>query len=256
MGRFVSKHIEADYEALSEEAALFVYKRITAALNNSKPFVLGVATGSTPIGLYQYLVHLLADRRIDLSKFYTVNLDEYYPMKQTDSHSYYQYMKFHFWEPLQKANPTFEYEVQGFIPSGETDNPEAECLVYEERIKQRGGIDLQILGIGVNGHIGFNEPGSSPSSRTRVVTLSPETVSANSRFYKDDISQMPKKAITMGLGTILEAGEILLLASGKSKESIMRKLVALDKPDQSLPASYLLQHPRVTYILDIDASGT
>src|SRR2546428_11677096 len=188
-----------------------VAARIVAEVLNTKPnAVLGMATGSTPLGLYQELVRLHQEEQLDFARVTTFNLDEYVGLTANHPQSYHYFMHEHFFQhvniPRQNIN----------IPSGTTSNYPAFCTWYEERITECGGIDLQILGIGSHGHIPFNEPGSSLSSRTRLTTLSKQTIDDNARFFSSR-DEVPTYAITMGVGTILEAREILLLANGKKK---------------------------------------
>lgn len=241
-----------DYETLSKEGAMFVFQKIKETRQQKNTCVLGLPTGSTPIGMYKHLVQLITDNRQQITenvKLTTFNLDEYYPIKKDNDQSYHYFMSKHFWNPLA-TNPThFSFN----IPNGQASDPEAECLRYEQAIKNAGGIDLMILGIGSNGHIGFNEPGSARESRTRLVNIAKSTVQANSRFF-NSIDEVPRQAITMGVGTILESREILLLASGKSKKDILSTLLALEKPDRQIPASWLITHPQVHVYMDKEAS--
>ena len=161
-----------------------------------------------------------------------------------------------FWRPLQEANPTFNMQ-NAFIPDTETEDPEEEAEMYEEEIKKHGGIDLQILGIGINGHLAFNEPGSDPTSRTRKVMVNEETREVNAeKFFNGDISKVPQFALSMGMGTILEAKEIFLLASGESKAEILQKVIDMKEPSVEVPASYLKTHPNVTIFTDISIEAS
>jgi len=234
--------IEPDYQALSKKAAQIVAQRIKRKPN----IVLGLATGLTPLGMYRELVRMHKEEGLDFSKVTTFNLDEYWKIPSSHPQSYHFFM----WDNLFShinINPERVY-----IPSGTVDEVEVYCQWYEEEIRRAGGIDLQILGIGRDGHIGFNEPGSSLSSRTRVKSIAPETIEDNARFFKDK-SQVPRYAITMGVGTIMEAKECVLLASGESKAEAIRKCV--EGPIcAECPASILQLHPRVIVILDEEAS--
>lgn len=247
-----SPHVFADYDQLSAAAARVVMEKMVMGIETKGKFVLGCATGSTPEGLYKHLISLLAKQDLDLSRLYTVNLDEYFPIKRSDPQSYYHFMLTHLWQPLAAVNSSFDYQSQTFVPNGEATDADTECRAYEEKIKAMGGVDIQIVGIGVNGHIGFNEPGSPADSRTRTVTLESSTVEANSRFF-GSIDQVPKQALTMGIGTILEAKEILVLASGKAKAPILKALWVLEEPTVAIPASWLLSHPQVSFFIDREA---
>ena len=231
-----------DYETLSRKAAEYVYRKISQSIQQS--FVLGLPTGSTPVGMYDQLIQMMVANTM----LTTFNLDEYYPIKHDDPQSYHAFMTRHFWGPMRNIATDGHF----FIPDGQSADPESECQRYEELLKKCGPIDLMILGIGTNGHIGFNEPGSSPTSRTRVVSLSEETIKANSRFFSSE-GDVPKRAITMGLGTILESKEILVLASGESKRPILQKLQSLSAPTPDIPASWLMNHSKVTFYIDSSA---
>lgn len=207
--------------------------------------VLGLATGSTPLGLYRELVEMAQRGVVDLSKVITFNLDEYYRIKKEDPQSYYYYMQQNFWGPAAIS------PERAHIPNGDSDDAIAECRRYEQKIKEAGGIDLQILGIGVNGHIGFNEPGESLHLKTHLVRLSDETIAANSRFF-DKATDVPRMALTMGMGTIMKARRILLLAAGSSKASAIRDSVS-GLLSTKVPASLLQVHHRVTVMADREA---
>lgn len=255
MSHSFSPVILPDYDSLSRYAASKTYIRITEKISKGDTFVLGMATGNTPISTYKYLVELLREYKGDLTRLYTVNLDEYYPMKRDDPNSYYTYMVEHFWEPISKDHPDFNRYTQGIIPDGNATDPVIESAGYEAKIKELGGIDLQILGIGTNGHIGFNEPGTPGNSRTGIVRLAEETIEVNKAHFGGDPDTVPQTAFSMGIGTILEAREIFLIASGKSKEPVMKELLAATKPYIENPASFLITHSSVSIFLDKDASG-
>ena len=236
--------ITKDYDAMSRRAAKFVRELI-----ERKPdAVIGFATGSTPIGLYKELIRMHKEEGIDFSKMVTFNLDEYIGLPKDHPESYHTFM----WENLFKhinVNPSNVH-----IPDGTVPDVEAYCQWYEERIKKFGGIDLQILGIGRDGHIGFNEPGSSLGSRTRIKTLAKETIEDNARFFGGDINKVPRQAITMGVGTIMEARVLLLLASGKNKAEAVKKTV--EGPITAMvPASIMQLHPKAILVLDEEAAS-
>jgi glucosamine-6-phosphate deaminase len=235
--------ISATYEEMSKAAA-----KAVAELLNSKPnAVLGLPTGSTPIGVYKELARMHKSEGLDFSRVTTFNLDEYVGLKKDHPQSYHYFMH----ENLFKHINILAQNV--YIPSGTTDNYAAFCQWYEQRIKECGGIDLQLLGIGTDGHIGFNEPSSSLGSRTRIKTLARSTIEDNARFF-DKIEDVPVYAITMGVGTILEARRIILLASGANKADAMAQTI--EGPVTSMiTASALQLHPDVTAYLDRDAAG-
>ena len=198
--------VKETVEEMSKVAA-----RVVARTLNAKPnAVLGLATGSTPLGLYKELVRMHKDEGLDFSQVTTFNLDEYVGLTQNHPQSYHYFMHENLFKHINIPKQNI------YIPSGTTDNYAAFCQWYEQRIRECGGIDLQILGIGSDGHIAFNEPSSSLGSRTRIKTLARQTIEDNARFF-DTLDQVPIYAITMGVGTILEARKIILLANGKNK---------------------------------------
>ncbi len=234
--------IEEDYDAMSRKAAEFV-----AEIVRRKPnCVLGLATGSTPIGLYKELSRLNRDEGLDFSGVVTFNLDEYYGLPPDHEQSYRYFME----EQLfQHLNPR---PRQTHVPDGLAEDPEAYCEQYEQMIRDAGGIDLQVLGIGGDGHIAFNEPSSSLGSRTRLKTLTEETVQDNSRFF-GSMDEVPRFALTMGVGTILEAQQCLILASGVNKAKVVH--LALEGPlTAEVTASALQLHRDTIAVFDEDAA--
>ena len=211
--------------------------------------VLGLATGSTPVGIYRELIRLHREENLDLSRVVTFNLDEYYPMAPDSLHSYHRFMWENFFEHVN-IKPENVHIPRGDIPREEV---EAHCHDYEREIADAGGIDFQILGIGQTGHIGFNEPGSDAGSRTRLVVLDTITrrVAAADFFGTENV---PIEAITMGVGTILESKEIALVATGEHKAAIVRRAVEGDI-DRSVAATYLQQHANATVYLDAAAAA-
>lgn len=214
-----------------------------------KPAILGLATGSTPIGIYRELVRLHQEEGLDFSNVISFNLDEYYPMAPESIHSLRRFMAENLFDHVNIKPENFN------IPRGDLprDQVPDHCREYEERIRRAGGIDFQILGIGQTGHIGFNEPGSSINSRTRIVALDSMTrrTAAQDFFGEDNV---PIEAITMGVGTILEAKEIALLATGEHKADIVRRSVEGDI-DPKIAATYLQEHPNATFYLDAAAAA-
>jgi len=235
--------IEKDYEGVSREAARIV---AGAVLANPR-IVLGLATGSTPLGLYKELAALHQAGNLDFSRATSFNLDEYLGLPASHPQSFHFFMRQNFFSQVNL--PVGSVHIPDGTISGNYDNY---CAEYERSIKASGGIDLQILGIGRNGHVGFNEPTSSLASRTRLKALSRETIEDNRHFFANE-SEMPKCAITMGIGTILDARRVLLLASGRSKAAAVAK--AIEGPiTSSVSASALQMHPDVTFIIDEDAA--
>jgi glucosamine-6-phosphate deaminase len=235
--------IEKNYESMSRQAA----KMIVQLLNTKPNAVLGLATGSTPLSLYKELIRLHKEEGLDFSQVTTFNLDEYVGLPPSHNQSYHYFMH----ENLFKHVNISPRNIH--IPSGSTHNYEAFCQWYENRIQECGGIDLQVLGIGSDGHIAFNEPGSSLASRTRLKTLAKQTIDDNARFFakREDV---PIYSITMGVGTILEARKLLLLASGKGKADAVAAMI--EGPVSSMcTASALQLHPQATVFLDPEAAS-
>jgi len=226
------------------EAATAVAARLIARVLGEKPnAVLGLATGSTPLLLYRELVKM----KLDWRKVTTFNLDEYVGLRADHPASYHSFMRENFFERINVATKNIH------IPDGMTKNVPAFCERYEKQIRAAGGIDLQLLGIGTDGHIGFNEPTSSLASRTRIKTLTARTRRDNARFFGGE-EQVPHHVITMGIGTIMESKRCLLLAFGKKKARAIAE--AVEGPITARnPASVLQMHPKVTVCLDEDAAS-
>lgn len=235
--------IKPDHDQMSVEAA-----RLVADLVYHQPnAVLGLATGSTPLGLYKELIRLHTGEGLDFSKVITFNLDEYVGLPPSHDQSYNYFM----WENLFKHINITPENVH--IPNGMARDIEAFCDWYEDEIEANGGIDLQILGIGSDGHIAFNEPASSLGSRTRLKTLTRQTIEDNARFFENE-ADVPHYAITMGVGTIMEAGSCVLLASGEGKSTPVAQ--AIEGPVTSMNTASALQlHPHAIFILDEAAAG-
>jgi len=234
--------IVSDYEAMSRKAAEFVAE----AVRNKANCVLGLATGSTPIGLYKELARLNREEGLDFSQVTTFNLDEYYGLAPDHDQSYHYFMEEQLFKHLDPR------PAASHVPDGLAEDPDAYCQRYEQMIRDAGGIDLQVLGIGGDGHIAFNEPSSSLGSRTRMKTLTEETIQDNARFF-ESLDEVPRFAITMGVGTILEARRCLLLANGVKKSKVVR--LAIEGPMTSeITASALQMHPDTIAILDEDAA--
>lgn len=231
------KFIETEnYEALSRKAANIILAQVIA---NPKS-VLGLATGSSPVGIYKRLIELYNSGDVDFSEVTSVNLDEYVGLTPDDKNSYRYFMNTNLFDHINidKSNT--------FVPSGVAADPDEEGKRYDENIECLGGIDLQLLGIGLDGHIGFNEPDSVFVKGTHKVTLDPSTVEANARFF-DKIEDVPTSAITMGMGAIMQAKKVLLIANGESKREIIEK--AFFGPiTPSVPASILQLHSDLTVI--------
>lgn len=230
-----------NYQEMSQKAA----QSIISKLKNSSQLTLGLATGGTPQGVYQHLIEDHQQNGTSYEDVTSFNLDEYIGLSKDHPNSYFHYM----YENLFKhINISLQHT---HIPSGMNKDLQAECDEYENKIKEHGGIDLQLLGIGSNGHIGFNEPGTSFQAKTHVVDLASSTREANARYF-NSIDEVPTQAITMGIQSIFNSKEILLLVSGKAKQDAMVKLLNEDV-SESFPASILKQHPNVTVIADEEA---
>ncbi|MDA9273598.1 MAG: glucosamine-6-phosphate deaminase [Flavobacteriaceae bacterium] len=232
----------------SQEASYYVAQEIVSLVTQrqqeGKKMVLGLATGSTPIKVYEYLVQAHKEEGISFSNVISFNLDEYFPMDRESVHSYVRFMREHLFDHLDIPN------TQIHIPDGQQTKEDVRtyCQNYEQKIIEAGGIDIQILGIGRTGHIGFNEPGSSLKSKTRLVRLDRITrLDAASDFFGKE--NVPSKAITMGVGTIMDAKRIVLMAWGEGKANIIKQ--AVEGPIQeSVPATFLQTHPNCDFIID------
>ncbi len=234
--------ITKDYQQLSAVTAEVITKQI----KQNTPSVLGLATGSTPIGAYKLLCQACKEGELSFGKVSTVNLDEYVGLPSSHNQSYAYFMRKHLFDKVDID------QSNTHIPNGMAQNLQEECASYS-KLAESLGVDLQLLGLGSNGHIGFNEPGASQDSSTHVVTLAQSTILDNSRLF-DDISQVPTRAITMGIADILRAKKILLIASGKNKAQAVLDMVS-GPVDSSCPASFLQLHPDVTVVLDQDANS-
>ena len=231
------KFITVDtYEKMSRKAANIISAQVIA-----KPdCVLGLATGSSPVGTYKQLIDWYNKGDIDFSNVTSINLDEYIGLDGSNDQSYRYFMNTNLFDHvnIDKANT--------FVPNGCAEDMDKECEAYDERIKAYGGIDLQLLGIGLDGHIGFNEPDDVFVKNTHVVDLDESTIEANARFF-ESINDVPRKAVTMGMGGIMNAKKILLVANGANKKEILEK--AFFGPiTPEIPASILQLHPDVTVI--------
>jgi glucosamine-6-phosphate deaminase len=237
-------HVFSDYEAVSREVAA----RIAALIREKPNAVLGLATGSTPIGVYAELVRLHREENLDFSRVTCFNLDEYYPMMPEAPQSYHRFMREHLFDHINCDH----WHVPDGAPR-EIAEVEKYCADYEQLIADAGGLDLQLLGIGRTGHIGFNEPGSPQDSRTRLVVLDSLTrADAADDFF--GVENVPVRAITMGVGTILSAREIVIMASGARKAAIVHEALE-GKITSKVPASFLREHERAHWFLDESAAS-
>ncbi|NLG25505.1 MAG: glucosamine-6-phosphate deaminase [Clostridiales bacterium] len=231
----------------ADEAARAVAMVIASEILKKPDAVLGLATGSTPVPVYRALIEMGRQGLIDFSRVRTFNLDEYVGLSPDHPQSYRRFMNEQLFDHINinKANTR--------VPSGVAADLRAEAAAYDRAIEAAGGIDLQLLGIGVNGHIGFNEPASAFPHATHVVDIAPSTVQANARFF-DNADEVPRRAVTLGIGGIMAARRVVLLAVGRGKAPVIQKTVAGDAtPD--VPASILRFHPNAQLFLDREAAG-
>ncbi len=235
--------VNANAEAASLQAA----DKIASYVANRPRGTVGLATGGTPVDTYKELIRRHRDEGLDFSQLTSFNLDEYIGLDGDHPQSFRYFMD-------QNLFNHVNFDPQNtHVPSGIAEDPEAAAQEYEDSIRRQKGIELQLLGLGHNGHIAFNEPGSDEFSRTRVVDLTPQTIQSNARFF-DAVRDVPKTAITMGIGTILESQQIILLATGKDKAESVRKAVQGPRTENH-PASLLQSHKGVTFILDAAAAS-
>lgn len=232
-----------DYKKMSEVAANHVAAQVVVKPES----VLGLATGSTPIGMYEELVEKYNNNIISFKDVTTFNLDEYIGLPKENENSYYTFMHENLFDKIDVKEENIN------IPDGNVEDFDSYSQKYERKIKASGGIDLQVLGIGQNGHIGFNEPDDYFTNTTGVVNLTESTINANSRFFASE-EEVPKKAISMGIGTIIRTKKIILLASGKGKADAINKTVN-GHVDPRVPASILQFHDNVVVIIDEDAAS-
>ena len=227
-----------NYEEMSAAAA-----EIVADVMKAKPdCVLGLATGSTPVGMYKQLIGKNQSGEIDFSKVTTVNLDEYYPISPENDQSYRYFMNQNLFDHVNVD------KTRTFVPDGQAPDPVAACEAYEETVAAVGPADIQVLGIGQNGHIGFNEPAAALIADTHVTDLTADTINANSRFFASE-NEVPKRAMTMGVGTIMASRKIVVMASGEGKRAAIAALLG-DVVDTNVPVTLLKLHRDVTLICD------
>lgn len=230
-----------DYQSMSRQAANILSAQVILKPN----CVLGLATGSTPIGMYQQLINWYEKGDVDFSQVRTVNLDEYLGLAPPHDQSYRYFMQTNFFDHINIKPENTN------VPNGLAEDPDAECIRYNKVIADLGGVDLQVLGMGHNGHIGFNEPEEAFELETHVVNLTENTIEANARFFasKDEV---PRKAITMGIKSIMQARHILVVVSGADKADIVK--AAFTGPvTPKVPASILQMHPNVSLVGDAAA---
>lgn len=233
--------IKKDYKQMSITVAEMVREQI----KNNPKLILGLATGSTPEGTYRELIEMNEKGEIDFSEITTFNLDEYIGLDNEDPTSYNFFMHDKLFNHINIK------EENIFIPPSNPIDLEKACKDYDDMIDEKGGIDFQILGIGENGHIAFIEPASELNIKTSIAKLTDDTIEVNSRFF-DSIDEVPKTAISMGIGSIMRAKKIVLMANGKNKSEIIKKLLSTKTISTEIPGSMLLLHPNVTFVLTED----
>jgi glucosamine-6-phosphate deaminase len=236
--------IEPNFEKISKWTANYIVAKINAAQPTAeKPFVLGLPTGASPLGTYQELIAMCQKGKISFKNVITFNMDEYVGLPQTHSESYYSFMWNNFFKhiDIQKKNVN--------ILNGNAENLEAECADYEAKIQKAGGIDLFLGGIGPDGHLAFNEPGSSLTSRTRIKSLMTDTIIANSRFFDNDVNKVPKTALTVGIGTVMDAKEVVIDASGHKKARAMQQAIE-GAVNQMWTITAIQMHPKAIIVCD------
>jgi glucosamine-6-phosphate deaminase len=237
-----------DYDAASRWAAAYMAGRINAHDGpENRPFALGLPTGASPLGIYRELIRLNREGKVSFAKVATFNMDEYVGLAEDHPQSYHRFMNDHFFDhiDIDKKNT---HILNGMAP-----DLNAECAAYEAAIADHGGIDLFLGGMGSDGHIAFNEPGSSLHSRTRIKTLTTETRNANARFFGGDPAKVPATALTVGVGTVMDAGEVLILVSGFQKARALRAVVE-GGVNHIWTLSCLQTHPKAIIVCDEDAT--
>lgn len=240
--------IEPNYETASQWAANYVAKKINDfGPNESKPFVLGLPTGSSPLGMYKALIELNKAGKVTFKNVVTFNMDEYVNIPEDHPESYHSFMWNNFFSHIDIPKENVN------ILNGNAPDLEAECAAYEEKIKNVGGVTLFVGGIGPDGHIAFNEPGSSLSSKTRVKTLTYDTIVANSRFFGGDVNKVPKTALTVGVGTVMNAKEVLIIVNGHNKARALRHAIE-ESVNHMWTISALQMHPKGIIVCDDEAA--
>ncbi len=239
--------IEPDYSTVSQWAARYIARKINQH-NGKSPFVLGLPTGSSPLGTYKELIQLNREGKVSFKNVVTFNMDEYIGLPRDHAQSYHTFMWENFFSHIDiKAENTN-------LPNGNTDDHERECENYEKKIKEAGGIDLFMGGVGPDGHLAFNEPASSLNSRTRIKTLTVDTKIANSRFFGNDPAKVPSIAITVGVGTVMDAREVLIIVNGHNKARALRHAVE-EGINHMWTISALQMHRKGIIVCDEDATN-
>ncbi len=241
--------IEPSYDQLSRWAGNYVASQINAFKPTAeRPFVLGCPTGSSPLGMYRRLIELYKEGKVSFRNVVTFNMDEYVGLPEEHPESYHSFMWNNFFSHIDIPRENVN------ILNGNAEDLAAECARFEAKIKQYGGIDLFMGGVGPDGHIAFNEPGSSLTSRTRVKTLTTDTIIANSRFFEGNVNLVPKTALTVGVGTVMDARSVMLMVNGHNKARALKHGVE-GGISQMWTISALQMHPKAIIVCDEDACG-
>ena len=240
--------IKQNYDECSKWTANYIASQIIKANpTKDKPYVLGLPTGSTPLGIYKRLIELYKEGQISFENIITFNMDEYSGLDEKDEQSYHYFMHKNFFDHINIKKENIH------ILNGKAQNPQEECEKYEQAIKEVGGIDLFLGGAGNDGHIAFNEPGSSLKSRTRVMTLTQDTILANSRFFGGDLTKVPKTSLTVGIATITDAKQVVIMMSGPSKAKALQQAVE-GAVSQMWPVTALQLHENAIIVADESAT--
>lgn len=237
-----------NYQSLSKWVAHYIARKINQANPTpEKPYVLGLPTGSSPIGTYEELVALYNDGKVSFQNVVTFNMDEYVDISEDHPQSYHYFMWNHLFSHIDIPKENVN------ILNGNAKDLEKECFLFEEKIKSYGGIDFFLGGIGADGHIAFNEPGSSLSSRTRIKTLTYDTRVANARFFENEVNKVPKTALTVGVGTVMDASEVMIIVSGYSKARAL-KMAVEEGVNHMWTVSMLQLHPHGIIVCDEEST--
>lgn len=237
-----------NYQSLSKWVAHYIARKINQANpTHEKPYVLGLPTGSSPIGTYEELVALYNDGKVSFQNVVTFNMDEYVDISEDHPQSYHYFMWNHLFSHIDIPKENVN------ILNGNAKDLEKECFLFEEKIKSYGGIDFFLGGIGADGHIAFNEPGSSLSSRTRIKTLTYDTRVANARFFENEVNKVPKTALTVGVGTVMDASEVMIIVSGYSKARAL-KMAVEEGVNHMWTVSMLQLHPHGIIVCDEEST--
>ncbi len=240
--------IHEEYESLSKWNAYYIAKKIIDFQPTpDKPYILGLPTGSSPLGTYKELINLNKAGKISFKNVITFNMDEYINLPEDHTESYHYFMWHYFFSHIDIPKENVN------ILNGNAADLKKECIEYEERIKAAGGIDFFMGGIGPDGHIAFNEPGSSLTSRTRIKSLTYDTILANSRFFDNDVNQVPTQALTVGVGTVMDSKEVLIIVNGYKKARALQKVVE-EGVNHMWTVSMLQTHPHAIIVCDEEAT--